>query len=312
MRCRFCKSKRIEWFLPNMKSRLDKKIYHYLKCINCGSIFLNQVPPENQRKQVYNNPSYYLSWEREYQKNIKVREENDTKKARIFRIKTRFTHGHRILDIGCAFGTFLEMIGGDFIHLYGTEYSDFAIKHINKNKIKVSKKFFGAYPPNYFDAVTMWDVLEHTPDPVAYIQEIYRILKKDGVLIMTTPNANSYPLSILKEDWPEIQPPEHIFFMSKMSLRIMLNANRYRRITISCGSRYHLFPPIGFYSIFKKMTGGRTSSSLINESEKFRKNELLPYPKRLLYWTYYLFCKLVSIPLNLAGKGDSLLAVARK
>lgn len=312
MKCKICgcPSSRIDLFLTNIKSKLDNRLYHYFKCSICKTIFLNPLPKSNWRKNVYNNPSYYMSWEKEKEKNLKVRRDNDSKKVKVFKIKTGDLKGKRILDLGCAFGTFLELVDKDFKELYGVEYSDFAIKHMDKKKIKASKTFFGKYPPNFFDVVTMWDVIEHTPDPKSYITEIYRILKKGGYLVLTTPNSLSYPLSILKEDWPEIQPPEHVFFMNMSSLGILLRD--YAHVTMSCSSRYHLNPPIGFYSIFAKLVGLKPTTRSVKESEQFRKNEKLPIHKKIMYYCYYQICKLLSLPFNAFNRGDSLLVVARK
>lgn len=106
--------------------------------------------------------------------------------------------GKKLLDIGCWDGRLLTYIdqAGLFQELYGIDISSDGIEKV------LSRGFCAAvvdlnneslpFPDEFFDAVTFLAVLEHVFDPYAVIQEIHRILRPDGILIIDVPNVASF------------------------------------------------------------------------------------------------------------------------
>lgn len=101
----------------------------------------------------------------------------------------------KLLDIGCGLGFFVKK-ANDYPkwQTFGYEISktaaDFAA-----NKLKLANIFCGKaeeadFPKNYFDIITLWDVIEHIPHPDKMLTYISSILKDDGFLFIHTPNAN--------------------------------------------------------------------------------------------------------------------------
>src|SRR5690606_6983610 len=74
------------------------------------------------------------------------------------------------------------------------------------------------FPAAQFDAVTMSHVVEHLPEPIEVLQEVRRILKPDGQLIMTTPNTSSIGHRKFGPHWFGIDAPRHLFLFNKQSL----------------------------------------------------------------------------------------------
>jgi len=74
-----------------------------------------------------------------------------------------------------------------------------------------------------FDVVTMWDVIEHVVDPLAELQEVWRILRPQGVLSIITPDSGSWMARLLGKRWEEFRRVrEHIYFFSRRTMREML------------------------------------------------------------------------------------------
>jgi SAM-dependent methyltransferase len=74
-------------------------------------------------------------------------------------------------------------------------------------------------PAEALDVVTMYDVVEHLPDPIAELAEARRLLKRDGVLVVETVRVNDNPA--FDRDpirWPDTRPAEHIYLFSEASL----------------------------------------------------------------------------------------------
>ena len=176
----------------------------------------------------------------------------------------------------------------------------------------MSKQFVGRFPSNYFDVICAWELLEHINNPKEYIKEINRILKPGGKFIASMPNASSITFRILKDDWEEIMPPNHIYFFSKKFLRYVFAKHHFKNIKISCASKTELCPPLGIYALTAKIFGLPMPKGLVDESVTFRKRGSLSPFKRVIYFLYYKISSIVSAPINLFGHGDSLLLVATK
>lgn len=101
----------------------------------------------------------------------------------------------RVLDVGCADGKFSAKLKDDFnFEMYGIDISCEAIKKAKKKGIKAvchnAQREF-PYPKNFFDLILGCEIIEHLYDTDFFIDELKRVLKKDGFLILTTPNLAS-------------------------------------------------------------------------------------------------------------------------
>lgn len=127
--------------------------------------------------------------------------------------------GDRILDIGCGqFPHFLKSVGFKEKHgIDGKIHPDSFKDTIFLKRIDVEKQKI-PYKDNYFDAVVMLAVFEHiSPDCLPFLlKDIYRVLKKQGVFVITTPSPWSSPiLKLLSNLWiiskVEIKDHKHAY-----------------------------------------------------------------------------------------------------
>jgi len=96
-----------------------------------------------------------------------------------------------VLDIGSGDGNLLNTINEQFPNttLSACDYTDSFIKTENCNfKIVDLNAGHLPFPDNAFDLVTITEVVEHLENYHVIIREIYRVLKKNGQIIITTPN----------------------------------------------------------------------------------------------------------------------------
>jgi len=82
------------------------------------------------------------------------------------------------------------------------------------------------------DQVTMQHVIEHLSDPIAYVKECHRILKKGGRLVIYTPNLYSLGHRIFRESWLHLDPPRHLHLFSPMSLQSALEKSPFKKFRI--------------------------------------------------------------------------------
>lgn len=100
--------------------------------------------------------------------------------------------GSRLLDVGCGAGALCYFAKKKYENIYGIDISENALNIAKKYNIITSKVNLNEerlpYEDNYFDAVTCLDVIEHVFEPVEVIEEINRVLRKGGVLVISAPN----------------------------------------------------------------------------------------------------------------------------
>jgi SAM-dependent methyltransferase len=75
-----------------------------------------------------------------------------------------------------------------------------------------------AFPSDRFDVITMSHVIEHLHDPVTLLRECRRVLKKDGSLVVATPNPESFGHSRFGAAWRGLEPPRHLYLFSSRAL----------------------------------------------------------------------------------------------
>jgi 2-polyprenyl-6-hydroxyphenyl methylase/3-demethylubiquinone-9 3-methyltransferase len=103
----------------------------------------------------------------------------------------------RILDIGCGGGLFLSKMKAEGAKVLGIELSDSRAYYAKtKHRLEITKrpvedKYWEIFV-NTFDAVTLWDVIEHVNYPLATLRNTVKLLKKDGILLIDTPCRDAF------------------------------------------------------------------------------------------------------------------------
>lgn len=124
----------------------------------------------------------------------------------------------KILDIGAGTGDFLLTAKNDGWNVIGVEPSDRA-KNIAKQKGISFVEEISELENNSFDVITMWHVLEHVPNLENQIQELKRLLKPTGTLIVAVPNFKSFDAKHYGEFWAAFDVPIHFWHFSKKAIK---------------------------------------------------------------------------------------------
>ena len=164
----------------------DEAPFRVLRCLRCSLIFVNPQPDARALGEHYDG-DYYRAWMGD-QRERRMR----MWEARLDRIERKAQRG-RMLDVGCAEGTFLELARRRGWEVCGTEFSAFAAAEAARRteaEIFCGELHEARYPGTSFDTVTLWHVLEHVRDPGATLREIRRILRPGGLLVIAVPNVN--------------------------------------------------------------------------------------------------------------------------
>jgi 2-polyprenyl-6-hydroxyphenyl methylase/3-demethylubiquinone-9 3-methyltransferase len=104
----------------------------------------------------------------------------------------------KVLDIGCGGGLFLSLLKREGANVMGIELSDSRAQYATKQhgleilKRPIESDFWQRGYENYFEAVTLWDVIEHVNYPVKTLQCAAKVLKQGGLLLIDTPSRDSF------------------------------------------------------------------------------------------------------------------------
>lgn len=248
--CRICGSK-------DPTKLFTKDNLNILSCGACGLRYTDSYPDENSLRDLYcegyfksegAGTSYfnYLAEEAAMEVNSKRR------LAAIMKVRPDRL-GTRLLDVGCATGVFLKSASSSW-QVQGVELSPFASSYAREKNglsVKTGSVRQAAYPDNFFDIVTMWDVVEHLSAPVDDLTEVHRILKDDGLLILTTGDVSSLFARICGRYWHLYNPSQHLSYFSRKTVKTLLNKAGFNIVKIRMDGNYftlaYLFSSLAMY-----------------------------------------------------------------
>ena len=220
-----------------------EKGWHIVQCRRCGLVYANPRSSSDELREFYRE-----GYSRVGPNYLAKRESKLRRARRELRKIARYKKEGELLDIGCGAGFFLKEAQKKGWDVFGVDLSQSMIEYAKK-EFKLNL-FAGTlsqahFPANYFDIITMYDLLEHLENPLGTLKEIAKILKRDGLLLIVTPDFGER--AITQKTPPEDfrTPPEHLYYFTRQSLQNMLNKAglEYFRQT----SRINLKPIIKFF-----------------------------------------------------------------
>ena len=186
-----------------------------LRCRKCGFGFSEARSSENELADLYRRMDT-----RVYESELEGRERTA---RRHIAIVERYQKGGRILDVGCASGLFLSEAVRRGWEGTGVEPSEVLFTQAQERlagradlRCTILEQ---ANLKGGFDALTLWDVLEHVPDPAGFLVECRNLLSPGGYLFLNVPDLGSLQARVLGSRWPLLLP-EHLNYFTRGSLRL--------------------------------------------------------------------------------------------
>jgi SAM-dependent methyltransferase len=265
-------------FVKKDKFRISGEDFNIVKCRNCGLIYINPRPTEEEIVRFY--PDTY-SWKetlksdlfftkiiRKLEKMYRYQLLNyEVNKVLVY---TSLRRG-KVLDIGCGTGDRLLVFRRKGFDVYGVEVSSsarYAKEYLDLNVLE-GNLFKASFPDNFFDIITMHNVLEHVHRPKELLWEINRILKKGGFLVIQVPNTDSLQFAIFKDRWAAVDPPRDIYYFNSRLLKITLEKEDFGVVCIDYFSHWFhpptltstFFPALDPQLAWKKESSGFSSAA---------------------------------------------------
>jgi len=203
--------------------------YTFFRCNNCRLIYQYPQPVQTDLYLRYDNN--YFEYEIDNEESFFGLMLKTFDDIRFTKRTSLLNNGSaEFLDVGCATGLLLkhmESFGwkgrGVELCTSSAEYG----KNIRKLDIFNGTLEQANYSDNQFSVVHSSHLIEHLTDPLSYIQEVFRILKPEGFLITSTPNASSLQAKLFGNNWRSAIA-DHMFLFSLSTLTRLLEEQNFQ------------------------------------------------------------------------------------
>lgn len=136
----------------------------------------------------------------------------------------------RMLELGCASGSFMHQMARQGWQVQGIEFSEKAAQaashlgyHVFTGPLETAPT-----PEEPFDLIVGWMVLEHLHDPIGCLKKLRKWAKPGAWLVLSVPNAGSLEFAIFKDKWYALQLPTHLHHFTPQTLRRVLQAGGWK------------------------------------------------------------------------------------
>ena len=201
-------------------------------CRECGLGVLHPMPDNDEVTSYYIDQFYTAEGKRFHSLIEKIRSISGSERGR--RLRKYMPNGGRLLDFGAGaghFGKAMKKAGWDVVSLdiatHDKNESSFSIRFIMEG----DRPHF-LFPDNTFDVVTLWYVIEHMRNPRKVLQEIRRVLRPGGILLLAQQDFNSYQARLFGPRWLILDPPRHLYHFTPENLRRITEQERFSLVAI--------------------------------------------------------------------------------
>lgn len=289
--CLICNSEKL-------KQMLGYEVAFLTKCSDCGFVFSSKIPTTQELI------SYYEGYGRnDYLSPITIKRYNEILDQFESSRKT-----NKLLDVGCGIGYFLEVAKKRGWEVYGTEYTEEAIKICESKGIQMKQGILDPahYDLESFDVITSFEVIEHINNPQIEVSNISNLLRKGGLFYVTTPNFNSLLRYYLGPKYNVIGWPEHLSYYTPSTINKLIKKHRFKKVFIqTTGISITRFITSNKPATAEETREGTELIAADTQDEKlrnsFENNKMLGLAK-----------KTINGLLSLSGKGDALKGLFQK
>jgi SAM-dependent methyltransferase len=205
--------------------------YQHVRCLACGTLRVEPPPDEAELSAIYSIDGYDVARKLE----LRLRAEARVRSQQLVRLGAR-----SVLDVGCAAGFFLDAARESGLDVVGVEPGPSGADAVARGH-RVHQTWLQTVDlgGRKFDAVSLWEVVEHVSDPLALLQEAQRHLAPGGVIAFSTPSMSGLPALLMGRHFPMVNPPQHLTLLSRAGLLRLLERAGLRIRSLESFSNLH-------------------------------------------------------------------------
>ena len=181
------KSARLRYQLKNANVYVSREGYHFTDYLDP----VHEISPEIDASQLTSQEAAYIE--------TQLQANSQRFKHQVDVLKKHLSlRGAKVLDIGCGGGLFLSLLKREGAQVVGIELSDSRAHYAStRHSLEIQKRpiesdFWQKGYAAHFDAVTLWDVIEHVNYPFQTLHSAVNVLKTGGLLLIDTPSRDSF------------------------------------------------------------------------------------------------------------------------
>lgn len=221
--CNLCGSNTIKPYCPENGRGL-------VQCTSCGLVYVGKQPDAQELYALYGETYFHNDESGEVGYSNYIADEANIRKTAQRRLAfvEKFTDKvGKLLDVGCAMGFIMNTAHQRGWQVEGLDVSAFAVEYVRErfgHEAHHGSLTDLTFEEGAYDLITMYDVIEHVPDPKANMQKIASLLRRGGIYELATPDVGSFPARLTGKRWIGYKmSEEHVYYFSVDTLRKMLN-----------------------------------------------------------------------------------------
>jgi 2-polyprenyl-3-methyl-5-hydroxy-6-metoxy-1,4-benzoquinol methylase len=198
----------------------------FVRCRACGLVRLDPLPSvadiAAHYQEAYDGGSYTAFAAAEEIRRLIA-------EHRLARVRAVAPPG-RWLDVGCSTGQFIEAAARAGMDAQGIDVSPGAVRLACERGLRAEVARVEDFAPDGpFQAITAFDVIEHSRDPGAFVDRLREWLVPGGKLILTLPDVSSiYPRLLMRRHWFYYAPNDHLFYFDPNTIRALLDSHGFQ------------------------------------------------------------------------------------
>jgi len=158
-------------------------------------------------------------------RNLSIEEEHrlaDLNARARLKLIRQYRPSGKLLEVGCA--------RGDFLRIARNYYTSFGVEpnpELAQEAVRVAPVHQGVIetdPSLHYDVAVSFHVIEHTDSPKKFLAAIAGKLNAHGLVVLETPNINSFPFRVFRRQWREFIPEHYYFFDEKTMTKLLEDA----------------------------------------------------------------------------------------
>jgi 2-polyprenyl-3-methyl-5-hydroxy-6-metoxy-1,4-benzoquinol methylase len=229
--CSICNSIESKPFLTCKDNTVSRETFNIVECIGCGFKYTNPRPEEEKLGDYYKSEEYvsHSNTNKGLVNSIYqiVRKYTLLKKLQLI---SKFYKTGNILDIGCGTGEFLKTVKDAKWDTIGIEPSSEVRKMAIDNyglDVREEKEIKNLGSQS-FDIITMWHVLEHVPQLNERLEDLKRLIKPNGIIIIAVPNCSSLDAKIYSQYWAAYDVPRHLYHFTPKDIESLFKKHELK------------------------------------------------------------------------------------
>jgi len=283
-------------------------------CSACQCLFLNPMPGAEEIAGFYPNQYWWSATKPGLLKRFESIYRRTALRGHVSFISKAASNRSDVdlLDVGCGSAALLGLMKERGYRVMGVDFSSEAAAVARKENgvhVVVGSLHDAAFPKASFDIVTLFHVMEHVTNPRDVLQEVGRILRPGGSVVLQVPNIDSWQFRIFKAKWYGLDIPRHVIdYSSDAILRLLSESgfavNRIRHFNLRDNA------PAFVSSLFPSLDP--VSRAVRHRRRNIHESPILAWARHLLYLLLVICTYPLAILESAFGHGATVMIEARR